>query len=488
MSARADTIEAASRAAGERRARASVLLFFVGLAGVAAVVFWPSISTGFFEDDFGYLNATLGPSWWRSGFFWDFSSQVLRPVTVLGIGLQREVFGFHPLPFHLVALGMLVGIGALLYLVSRRLRLGRVGACAAAAVVVLHTTNGWTLSWTASTSSFYAELLCLAVIWCIAVPRPGRRGWTAAVVLYALALLSREVSMALPFIAVLVRWYVVAGRGPDGTAVEGAAPDGDGGISPWARLRAALREVVPLFVVLGVFLAARFGASAYAKSKPEVPRVVPLLNWTSFSDAFPDIPRHVHDLAVLGASPVRSSMDLAGLHFPVAVVVVAVLVWAAIIALTIVDARRGRWLAAVGLGWFLVGIAPAIFLQPGITYGNYTDLALPGLALAIGALVQPRVASIPVRLRPVAAVAGVAVLAVVAWHGGNCLVQPPPPLITRATQLEAWARRTYPDPAPGSTIVVADAQPNDVLWTSNGDLFRAMYDDPSLRVEFRPPG
>ncbi len=94
--------------------------FFTLLAGLAALVFRPSIQTGFFIDDFGYLGVALPGGWWHSGQIWDFSAQVLRPVTATSIGIQQEIFGFHALPFHLVAHGVLMKQGVMMYSVSRR--------------------------------------------------------------------------------------------------------------------------------------------------------------------------------------------------------------------------------------------------------------------------------------------------------------------------------------------------------------------------------
>ena len=461
----------ASAPPADRRSKVGLVIYFAALTGVCALVFAPSVRAGFFEDDFGYLNVTLAPGWWHTSPTWDLAAQVFRPITILAIGTQRELFGFHPQSFHVVALGLLLVQGILLYLVGRRLGLARVGSLAASTVLMLHTTNGWSLAWTASTSSLYSVIFGLVVVWLLASEQPGRRQVVGATAVFVLALLSREISMTLPFIVLVIRYSI-----------------GDGA---WrARARQAFRETTPLFVVLGAYLAARLGFSAYARSKPEAPRLVPILDWTSFRETLPDVPAHLRDLVTLATSPFYAVYDPAtGLHFPAAVFVVAVVVWAVIVGLVVREARAGRWIGSVGLAWFVIGILPPLFLQPDMTYGNYTDMALPGLALAVGAIVESLSRSLPARLRPVMGGLGVAVLVALAVSGGNYLVDPGPPLIARAAFLEAQARREYPDPAPGSTIVIRGSIPEDVLWTSNGDLFRAMYDDPDLQVVFDPnPG
>lgn len=448
--------------------RARSVAFFASLAALAGAAFWPSIRIGFILDDFGYLAVTLTDGWWMSGQIWDFGAQVLRPVTAIAIGIQHELFGFDPFPYHLVSLVLLVSAGVLLYGVARRLGLGVFGARAAAAVLVLHSTNGYTLMWTASTSSLWSVNLGLGVVLISSAPAPTRRRLAAAGAVFVVALLAREISMMLPVVVTMLRMHLASGGW-------------------WERARTGLREARVLWMVLAVYLVARLGFSGYAKLQPEVPRLVPILNWTSFSEALPDSPRHLYDLFLLASSPFRFQLLDSGLSFPWWIVLIAVVTWGLVVWRTVVEVRSGRTLALFGMGWFLACLFPPAFLQAEITYVNYADLAIPGLALAVGALAQTAVAGRSTIQRHAVAVAGLAVLTWVAFNGGNTLVTPPPPLITRAVELQEQARRDYPDPAPGSTLVIVDARPEDPLWSSNGDLFRVMYDDPTLVVVFEPP-
>ncbi|MFN7149358.1 MAG: hypothetical protein ACK4V6_07740 [Microthrixaceae bacterium] len=453
----------------ERREWIGTALFFAAMTALCGIVFAPAISNPFFIDDFGYLGVTLEDRWWTSGLLRDFSAQVLRPVTVIAIGVQQELFGFDPIPYHVIALGLLAVQGVLLFLVARRLGVGLFGSRAAAAVLMLHTTNGWSIAWTASTSSYYAIVLGLGVVLLTCGPTISRRQMVGAVVLLAVGLLAREISIVVPFIVVAVRWMLAEGA--------------------WTvRARSALRQARPLLVLLGAFLAARVAASLYAQSQPEEDRLIPILNLTSFSDALPMVPDHVWSILLLATSPVQSVIGDAGFTFPMVVVVVGALIWAAIVGLVVHETRRERTVPLLGLVWFLIAVVPPIFLQPEITYGNYADMAVPGLALAIGAGAGALAATWPVSLRWIVAVVGIAVLAVVGYHGGNTLFRPPPPPVVRAVELVDWARREYPDPPPGSTITVTDPLPEDPLWTSNGDLFRVMYQDPTLQVVFGDAG
>jgi hypothetical protein len=450
--------------------RVGAIAYAALLGALVAVAFAPSARVGFFVDDFGYLNATLRPGWWYASGIWDFAAQVVRPVTVIAIGVQHEVFGFEPYRFHVVAMGLVLASGLQLWRLARRLGVGELGARAAAAVLVLHATNGYTIAWTASTSSLYVVNVALFAATLAAVPVLGPRRRLAIAALIGVALLAREVALVLPALLTLVRMVRLD---------HGDLRD---------RLRRALGDVRGAWGVLVGYLLVRLAISGWAKLQPEEPRLVPILNWTSFSDALPDSPVHLRDLLLLATSPFRYGLDLDGLSWPWWVVVVGALTWVGILALAGREARAGRWVAPMGLAWFAIGIIPPAFLQAEITYVNYADLALPGLALCVGAGLDGLLAHRRAIWRRGVAVVGLAVLTWVAFNGGNTLVKPPLPIVSRPAQIVEQLRAEHPvPPPPGSTVVIRDAWPEDVLWTSNGDLVRVLFDDPTLVVVFEPP-
>ncbi|MEZ5139004.1 MAG: hypothetical protein R2702_11630 [Acidimicrobiales bacterium] len=448
--------------------RGSDVAFFGALGVLAALVFAPSLKTAFFADDFGYLALTRRPGWWHSGTVWDLSAQVVRPITILAVGVQQELFGLRPLRFHVVGLGLVLLGGVLGFVLAGRLGLGRFGARATAAVLVLHAANGWTVMWTASTSSLYVVLLSLAAAVVAAAVHQGRARRAAVAGLVVLALLARDVAIVLPALLVLVRMVVVDGP-------------------PRRRLRRAVLDTLGAWVAMVAFVGIRFAAAAFARAHPDPDRLVPVLDGGSFRRALPDSPRHLHDLFVLGASPVRMRMGPTGLAFPWWTVAIAVALWALVVVGAVLEARRGRWVAAAGVAWFAVAIVPPAFLQAEITYVNYVDLAVPGIALAVGALAERIAEPLGAPGRRGLAAAGLLVLALAAHHGAASVIRPRPDIISRAVEIELQVRADYPDPAPGSTIVVRDARPEDPLWTSNGDQIRLLYDDPTLVVVFEPP-
>ena len=270
---------------GPRASRITVVAYFVFLTALCALVFLPSLKAGFFMDDFGYFNVTMQPGWWHSAPAWDLAGQVLRPVTILAIGAQRDLLGFHPLAFHVLALGLLLVEGVLLYLIGLRLSLSRTGALAATTVLMLHTTNGWAISWTASTSSNYGAIFGLGAILLVLRPEVGRRRMAAACAVLVVALLAREVTMVVPFIVIALRCLLLEGEfGP--------------------RVRRSIREARPLLGVLIGYLSLRFLFAAWAHNRPQGDRLIPLLNLTSVADTVPWIPVHTRDLLTLGTSPI----------------------------------------------------------------------------------------------------------------------------------------------------------------------------------------
>ncbi len=202
--------------------------------------------------------------------------------------------------------------------------------------MVLHTTNGWTLMWTASTSSLYAVVFSLGVVWLMAGERVSRRQMVGAVVLYIVALLSREISIMVPFIVALIRWW----RYDD----------------QWRhRARRTARDTGLLFGVLCGFLALRLVVSGFARSRPDVSRLVPILDPGGFAKTWPMVPTHLRDILMLATSPFRSVLDIDGFAWSTTTLVVGVCVWGTLILLVIREARRGRFLPLVGMGWFLLG-------------------------------------------------------------------------------------------------------------------------------------
>lgn len=445
------------------------VVFFVALTVLAGVVFWPSMQQWFILDDFGYLNVVQQPGWWHSTPAWDVGAQVFRPVMVLTVGIQNAAFGLDPFPYHLVALALLVVQGVLIHQIALRLGLGSFGAKATAAALVLHPTNGYTLMWMACMSSYWATMFALGVILLFTVAQPSRRATVAALGLFVLALMSREISMVIP--AIVTAMWLFRSKGP------------------WRdRGFAALRRAGPLWAILAVYLAARVTGSLYHQAQPERPRLVPILNLSSFTKALPDSPIHLRDLFVLGSFPFRFRLLESGLSFPSWGVAAALVFWVVLIVAVVFAVRAGRWVPAFGLAWFAICLVPPAFLQAEITYPNYTDLGNPGLCLAIGALIEPLVRTwSPVR-RSAGACVGVGLLVWVGFNGGNTLIKPPPQVVTRPIELRDQVLAAYPDPPAGSTIVVTGARPEDWLWTANGDLFRVLYGDPTLEVQFEAAG
>ena len=188
-------------------------------AVVALVVYAPSIAGGFLYDDIAIL--VDNPRIRDLGSI----GTVLRyepgrPLLGLTWALNYAVAGTTPWPYHLVNVLIHAANAALvasLFIWAARRSGGRVtvGAATFAACFFAATPMAAeTVAYVASRSSALASLLALACLRlalpAIAAGRPSR-GWIAAVVLFLLALATKEEAACVPLLLLLVDWFFVEG-------------------------------------------------------------------------------------------------------------------------------------------------------------------------------------------------------------------------------------------------------------------------------------
>lgn len=300
-----------------------------------------------------------------------------RPVVNVSYALDRAIWGTSPFGFHLTNVLLHAAVVALLYGVLRR-------ACADArvrttpAAPAWHTSDGWLafggaalfgvhplLSEAVGYVSGRSELLCgvffLAALLCAraAIVRSGVMwAWTA--ILALMALLSKEIALALPAIVLAYDWLVLPGE-------------------PAERRRRAWIIFLPSAVAL-------MAAAAYRLSVAAGPISVdaPLLTlWTQaiviwrylallFVPAGQSIMHSVH--SVTSADDVRALLAVSGL---IMLLIAAVL------------CRRPAPLVSFGIVWFLAVIAPSssvVALREGMAE-HRAYLASAGVFMAIAGVV-----------------------------------------------------------------------------------------------------
>lgn len=434
-------------------ARRSVpdLVFGAVLAVASFVVMWPGIRFPFVFDDWKYLNETQQADWWHAGIA-DPTSPVFRPVLLVSIGVQQLVFGDHPLLFHIVAFLGLLGIGWLMHRFVLRLGIGSWGARAAAAMIVLHTAMVWPIAWTSAISSLMSMALALGVCLRLARAEPSKRDVIVATALFVVALFTREIIAGLPLIVFLFR-AVQTHDAPELT-------------NPKERIGRALRPTLPLWVVLAAYGVFRLLVGVDATGGPYEQKIG--------REAVDNLWSLMRTASAAPSLPFSGSQRL-----------LAAAIWFALVVVLVIAAARGRLHGLVGLIWFFVGVAPVVGLFRQLMVPYYVDFALLGLALAVGVAFDEVTRWVPSR---VGVLVGAACIVALVGSGVREASDSLGPLQSKracADRLIAQVERDYPDPDEGSTIVVkAPGDCNAELSTVDGDLFRVLYDDPDLEVEF----
>jgi protein O-mannosyl-transferase len=372
------------------------------LAVVTAAVWTPSLRGGFVWDDqhdivrsdrLHHLSAVVDV--FRHHAMWSADQPeteiaTYRPLALATIAVDWQLWHLRPAGYHVtnVLLHVLATLAlflALLRLIGyRRLPAGEDPAIDERAATVLallfalHPANAEAVAWINGRSEMLALGLGALALWAAASER-----WPALAAALLLAMLSKETGALFAPVAVAVAWR--AGGRRKAPVIAAALA-----VAAYTALRATAlgRVALPshagatLHALLPVWARATVAALWPARLAP-----VELSTW----------------LAALSPAA-RHAWTAGGL--------------ALVAALGLLVLRR-RWLAAIGLGWWLAAVAPTAAVAaldypwPGLARWLY--VGLPGLALALYcAIAQLR----PPRLALVAGVTALAALFVVGAERG----------------------------------------------------------------------
>jgi len=174
-----------------------------------------------------------------------------RPVFLLWLLGNYEEFGTDPLGWHLSSLLLHLGSVAMLYFLALRFTRERFSAFAAALLFGLHPIQVENVVWASCSTELVSSFLALAAMLCYlrSLEAPAKRmlRFTAAVVLYALAVMAKEAAIILPAIVFLHEWL---GR----PASSARAPERN----RLGAFLASFKESLPFGIAGLCYLAARF--------------------------------------------------------------------------------------------------------------------------------------------------------------------------------------------------------------------------------------
>ncbi len=295
---------------------------------------------------------------WRAGFIWDddqyftqnpvmLSISGLRliwssltasrfvPLTLTSFWVERRFWGLHPLPYHLINVGLHASNAVLLWTLLRRLRIR--GAWLAAAVWALHPVNTETVAWVTELKNTQSGLFFLLALLVFLRFEDGSRprDYAVALVLGAAAMLSKPSTVVLPGVMLLCAWWR-RGR--------------------WTRND--FRRVAPLVAVAAAMSLvtiveqrkeiAHTGTPEWALTAAQRLMIAGRAPWFYAGKVlWPADLCFVYPRWELAAHSVMAWLPLAGL---------------ALLAATLWQFRRARWAQAAifGLGWFVIALLPVL--------------------------------------------------------------------------------------------------------------------------------
>ncbi len=297
-----------------------------------------------------------------------------RPVFLVWLRVNHMLFGFAPWGWHLTLVGIHLMVTFLVFLLARRISSDEWVAGIAALVFSLHPVHIESVAWVSGASDPLAATFLIAAFLCyfLRAERNGRWDARLAVswLLYALALLSKETAVILPFIIFTYEW-IFGARATEASCLKNCQK----------RLQAALWPAVPYVVLSGVYLVAR---GFVLKGLAHVETVLPLstLALTLPSVLWFYIKHLLWPVALNGMYelPYVSRPDLAHFWLPLTAVVVmaAGLEW---------SAARSKQIAFAA-SWLVFPILPVLdpSFQPkdNLVHDRFLYIPSVGLALMAG--------------------------------------------------------------------------------------------------------
>ena len=358
-------------------------------------------------------------------------------------------FGLEPFPYHLVVFASFFALSCLVLGFLDYVTRNHVIAFIGAFYFSIHSSNVYpTYDFAFSPEVFYVFFYVSSVWIFIEGERRGSRRWRAvSAVLFTLSLMSKEAAVSLP--AMLVVSHLALVR------------------TGW---KSALRASAIHFGVLALYTAyivgfLKVGGGDYMLGIHNVPRN--LISAIAYAFNF----------RIQGYLPTRSAATF-------------VLIFLALFAVTqiilglVLLRREQRRVLIFGMGWFLIGLGPMMFLNVFGPY--YAFLAMVGFSLSIGVTIGTLIQS---RL----IIAGILAML---WVSCRSLIAADTATDTALGYASLWAENSMVDmldarsdlPS-GSTIYIFDEAVPD-LWRFHGlgSLFKLVYGDNSIRTAYRSTG
>lgn len=231
--------------------RSLLFLLSIGLLVVTALTYWPVLQNDFVNyDDPDYVllndNVNRGLSW--SGIKWAFTeghASNWHPITWLSHMLDVSLFGLRPMGHHLTNLVFHCANTVLLLLLLNQMTSSIWRSTLVAALFALHPLHVESVAWVAERkdmlSAFFGILTLMAYAAYARSKVEGRRSrakYAAALLLFALGLMSKPMLVTWPFVMLLLDFWPLGRVTSEAWRVTGKA---------WQKL---FWEKIPFFVLV----------------------------------------------------------------------------------------------------------------------------------------------------------------------------------------------------------------------------------------------
>ena len=334
----------------------------VVVLGNPAIRAWSFLPSYFLKPVFGFYNAAQ-------------SAHYYRPLVLLWLRLNDFLFGLkNPWGWHLTNIALHAAASVLVLLVLRQYFRDPRWSVVGALVFAAHPAHIETVAWVSGcTDSLMAvALLASSYFWLTAGDAPRRR--FSSLACFALALLTKETAIILPFI---IFFHVLLG-------IPGSESISE---SPIQRFFRAFRQAIPYAILAVLYAAIRFTVFRGVSKLP---------GWISSHDALLTAPAVLLFYVRHALWPINLSVLY---DFPIARQSVSPLFWAPLISLSVILAITLLWfrrtkdtrILAAAL-WFLLPLLPVLYIglfQPDdFIQDRYLYLPILGLSIAIALLCE----------------------------------------------------------------------------------------------------
>jgi len=328
------------------------------ITGIALLGNLNALSAGFVWDDGTLIVDNVLIKHWNTLpalFTQTFLASYYRPIVMLSFALASALWGLTPVGFHLTNLVLHAANCLLVFAIIRRVSANHGGALLSALLFAVHPVHKGVVNIADRTGILSAFFFLGALLLYMAYRETASRGrarakYLCALACFALALLSKEEALMLPFVIIMVDLFLFPGVIRDRGIVV-AAP------------------YIPFFAIVGLFLFVRASVLEPMSGMLGVFAVEPVRRLVT-------IPRILLDYLFLLVFPFRLDLDP---RTPLATSLAELRIWgSAVVMLSFAAAIP--WLVArfkpvaFGMLWFLIVFIPMSNIIP--IFPDLADTAL----------------------------------------------------------------------------------------------------------------